>query len=287
MISDIHSPVDDYGWILGTHAHGIPYGTVADITGVAETPRVFNEVGDGRLFRVRGVARVPLDAKVITYGLFKPQGASITNFSLLAIGDGHINGMYGDGEESVVTEYFGDGSLRKLGGSAYSTTYNPEEKQLLFTFTGGYSSLSFTHGVWEGDGILYSFAGGDERATYDYAGSGTILTWNKLEEARTYWYNCSSIVEFQDLDYGFLVDSTNISITDLTTQTISNATAPTGVVRIGQGEIVTLDGTYNVPSAITIPTEYIDHNIILESEDQLLDLGHILDTVAMLSLIHI
>jgi len=281
LVSDIHSPVDDYGLILGTHAHGIPFGTVSDITGVAETPRVFNEVSEGGLIKITGKALLPLFASVLGTGLFKPQGASKTNFSLLAIGDGHINGMYGEGEDSISTEYFGDGSLRKLGGSAYSTTYNPEEKQLLFTFTGGYSSLSFTHGVWDGDGILYNFSGGDERATFDYAGSGTILTWNKLEEARTYWYNCSSIVEFQDLDYGFLVDSTNVSITDLTTQTISNATAPTGVVRIGQGEIVTLDGTYNVPSAITIPTEYIDHNIILESEDQLLDLGHILDTVAM------
>ena len=281
LISDIHSPVDDYGLILGTHAHGIPYGTVADITGTAETPRVFNEVSEGGLFKITGDAILPLFASIFGGGLFKPQGASITNFSLLAIGDGHINGMYGDGEESVVTEYFGDGSLRKLGGAAYSTAYNPEENQLLFSFTGGYTDLSFTHGVWDGDGILYSFAGGDERATFDYAGSGTILTWNKLEEARTYWYNCSSIVEFQDLDYGFIIDPSTVSITPLTTQTISDAIAPTGSVRVEQGEVVTLDGTYSVPLQTTTPTEFIDHNIILESEDQLLDLGHILDTVAM------
>ena len=282
LVSDIHSPVNDYGLILGTHAHGIPFGTVADITGVAKTPRVFNEVSEGILFKISGEAILPLFASVFGGGLFKPQGASKTNFSLLAPGDGHVNGMYGDGSYSFQVEHHGEGTFSTFSGGAESITVNPEEKQMLFSFTGGYSSLSFTHGTWYGSGRIKNLATlRAERTSYDYEGSGTILAWNKLEEARTYWYNCSSIVEFQDLDYGLLVDSTNISITDLTTQTISDATAPTGVVRIGQGEVVTLDGTYNVPSTTTIPTEFIDYNILLETEDQLLDHGHILDTVAM------
>ena len=282
LVSDIHSPTDDYGWILGTHAHGIPFGTVADITGTAGTPRVRTHVADGGLFRITGKALLPLFASVWGGGLFKPQGASKTNFSLLAIGDGHINGMYGNGEESVVTEYFGDGSLRKFGGGAESSTWNPTEKQMLFSFTGGYTDLKFTHGTWHGSGRIKNFATlRAERTSYDWVGSGTIITWNKLEEARTVAYNCSSIVEFQDLNYGFLVDPSTIPVTSLTTQTISDVTAPTGHVRVEQGEVVTLDGTYSVPTQSTTPTEFIDHNILLESEDLLLDHGHILDTVAM------
>ena len=281
LVSDIHSPTNDYGWILGTHAHGIPFGTVADITGTAGTPRVRTHVADGSgFFHITGKALLPLFASVFGGGLFKPQGASKTNFSLLAIGDGHINGMYGEGADSISTEYFGDGTFRKISGAADSATFNPEEKQMLFSFSGAYSSLSFTHGVWQGDGSLFNIGGGGQRVSYDYVGSGSLLTFNKLEEARTYFYNCSSIVPFLDLDYGLVVDSSSIPITDLSTQTISSdETAPTGVIRVGLGEVVTLGATYTLPSAQTVPTDFIDYNLVNESEDELLNFGHILDSV--------
>ena len=281
LVSEIHDPTTDYGWILGTHAHGIPFGTVADITGNAGTPRVRTHVADGSgFFHITGKALLPLFASVFGGGLFKPQGASKTNFSLLAIGDGHINGMYGEGTESISTEYFGDGTFRKLSGAAESATFNPDEKQMLFSFGGAYSSLSFTHGVWQGDGQLFNIGGGGQRVSYDYVGSGSLLTFNKLEEARTYFYNCSSIVPFLDLDYGLVVDSSSIPVTDLSTQTISSdETAPTGIVRIGLGEVVTLGATYTLPSTQTIPTEFIDYNLVNESEDELLNFGHILDSV--------
>ena len=281
LVSDIHSPTNDYGWILGTHAHGIPFGTVADITGTAGTPRVRTHVADGSgFFHITGKALLPLFASVFGGGLFKPQGASKTNFSLLAIGDGHINGMYGEGADSISTEYFGDGTFRKISGAADSATFNPEEKQMLFSFSGAYSSLSFTHGVWQGDGSLFNIGGGGQRVSYDYVGSGSLLTFNKLEEARTYFYNCSSIVPFLDLDYGLVVDSSSIPITDLSTQTISSdETATTGIIRVGLGEVVTLGATYTLPSAQTVPTDFIDYNLVNESEDELLNFGHILDSV--------
>ena len=280
LVSDIHSPTNDYGLILGTHAHGIPFGTVADITGTAATPRVRTHEVEGGLFRITGEAQLPVFANEYGGGLFKPQGASKTNFSLLAIGDGHINGMYGDVLDSTSTQYFGSGTFRKISGAAESATFNPEEKQMLFSFSGAYSSLSFTHGVWQGDGSLFNIGGGGQRVSYDYVGSGSLLTFNKLEEARTYFYNCSSIVPFLDLDYGLVVDSSSTPITDLSTQTISSdETAPTGNVRVGLGEVVTLGATYTLPSAQTVPTDFIDYNLVNESEDELLNFGHILDSV--------
>ena len=173
LVSDIHSPDEDYGWILGTHAHGIPYG-MFDITGNAGSPRTRSFTSEGGLFKITGEAILPLFASVFGTGLFKPQGASITNFSLLAIGDGHINGMYDEASYSFKVEHKGDGSFSTFSGAAESATWNPEEKQLLFSFTSGYSSLKFTHGTFEGDGILYNFAGGDERATFDWVGTGDI-----------------------------------------------------------------------------------------------------------------
>ena len=259
LVSDIHSPTNDYGWILGTHAHGIPFGTVADITGTAGTPRVRTHVADGSgFFHITGKALLPLFASVFGGGLFKPQGASKTNFSLLAIGDGHVNGMSGDATYTFHVEHHGEGIFSTFSGGAESLTFNPEEKQMLFSFTGGYTGLSFTHGTWHGSGRIKNFATLEaEKQSFDWVGSGTILTWNKLEEARTVAYNCSSIVEFQDLDYGFLVDPSTIPVTSLTTQTISDVTAPTGHVRVEQGEVVTLDGTYSVPVSythLTLPT---------------------------------
>ena len=76
------------------------------------------EIGDGRLFRLRGVARVPLDANEYGGGLFKPQGASKTNFSLLAIGYGHVNGMSGDATKTIDVEHHGEGIFSTFSGGA-------------------------------------------------------------------------------------------------------------------------------------------------------------------------
>ena len=282
LVNEVHSPTIDFGHILGTHAHGIPFGTVADITGVAEVPRVRTHVADGSgFFHITGKARLPVFANERGSGFIRPQGASITNFSLLAIGDGHINGMYGDVLDSTSTQYFGDGTIRKISGAAESLTFNPTERDMLFSFFGEHD-VRFSHGAWQGDGLLFNVGGGSQRAAFDYVGSGSILTFNKLEEARTYFYNCSSIVPFLDLDYGLLVDSSNVPVTTLSTQTISSdETAPTGIIRIGLGEVVTLGATYSIPTTTTVPTEFIDYNLVNESEDELLDFGHILDSVQM------
>ena len=285
-ISDPADEPRDYEWILGTVAMGQPaciYGEI-DITGVAKTPRVFNEIGDGRLFKLRGVARVPLDAKTFGTGLFKPQGASVTNFSLLAIGDGHINGMYGDASYNFQVEHRGEGRFSTFSGGAQSLTINPEEKQMLFSFTGGYTDLRFTHGTWHGSGRIKNLATLEaEKSTYDYVGSGSILTWNKLEEARTYWYNCSSIVEFQDLDYGLLVNPATYACVDASGNITLSTVASSGCTKVAPGQTLSLAPgvTYTVPQQITTPTEFIDYKLVKDNEDQLLDLGHILDTVAM------
>ena len=282
LISDIHSPVDDYGWILGTHAHGIPYG-MFDITGNASTPRVRKYESEGGLFKITGKALLPLFASVFGTGLFKPQGASKTNFSLQTFGSGYIPGMYDEATYSFQVEHHGEGTLRKFGGSAESSTWNPLEKQMLFSFTGGYSHLKFTHGTWVGSGRIKNLATLEaEKSTYDYVGSGSIITWNKLEEARTYFYNCSSIVPFPDLDYGLLVDTSNLPVTTLTTTTItSDETAPTGVVRVGVNEVVSLGATYTVPSSTTIPTFSEDYGFVYNPADEPRDYEWILGTVAM------
>ena len=219
--------------------------------------------------------------------------------------------MYDGATYSFQVEHYGDGIFSTFSGASESSTWNPTETQMLFSFIGGYSNLSFTHGTWEGDGILYNFAGGDERASFDWVGSGEIklrsnkpdhfllseLADYKLYDIKSRWlgsfqyepsdekhtecYNESAFVEFFDLDYGSLVDLSNTAVTPLSTQTIGTSTAPTGVVRVGQNEVVTISGTYTVPSTTTVPTTFIDYNLVNETQDELLNHGHILHTVSM------
>ena len=285
LVSEIHSPTDDYGWILGTHAHGIPYG-MFDIIGTAETPRAFRHIPDvvgSGLFKITGEALLPLFASVLGTGLFKPQGASITNFSLRAFGGGQIPGMYGESSYSFQVEHVGDGSLRKLGGSAYSTTYNPEERQLLFSFTG--ERIAESKSIREiGSGRIKNLATREsEKNTYDYVGSGSILTWNKLEEARAVAYNCSSIVPFPDIDYGFIVDPSTYVCVDASGNITTSQVAASGCIKTTPGQTLSIAPgvTYTVPSQTTVPTDSESYGSISDPADEPRDYEWILGTVAM------
>ena len=108
------------------------------------------------------------------------------------------------------------------------------------------------------------------------------IKYELSDEKHTEVYNESAFVPSVDYDYGLLVDPTQTPVTTLTTTTVtSDETAPTGVIRVGLNEVVSFGATYTVPQQTTTPTEFIDYNIVNETEDGLWDHGHILDTVAM------
>ena len=272
----------EYGWILGTVTHGMPscvYGEL-DVSGSAAIQFVPNWVGSGLLI-LTGEARLPLFASHTTEGDFGPiYGEAITNFSLGAPGDGlyHIGG---EGLSSIGRKEIGEGLFSTFSGSAESITWNPEETQMLFSFTGGYSNLEFTYGTFEGSGILWNFAGGDERGTFSYSGSGSLLTFNKLEEARTYWYNCSSIVEWQNLDYGLLVSAAQAPcVTDSGIKT-SDVNAVSGCIKVAPGTTLALDvgSTYTIPSHLTQPVSFEDYGSVTKLAAPTKEYGWILGTV--------
>ena len=284
-ITRIAEATPDYGWILGTTTHGMPsciYGEL-DISGSASTQHVQRFIGGTRGYiNVYGVARLPLFASHTTLGMFGHlRGEAITSLSIDSAADGlyHIGG---DSLTSLTREEIGDGIFSTFSGAADSTTYNPDEKQMLFSFTGGYSDLKFTYGAFEGDGILWSFAGGAERGTYSYTGSGSILTFNKLEEAVTHWYNCSSVIEWQDLDYGLLVSAAQAPCVLDSGDKTTDVTAPSGCIKVAPNTILSVapNNTYTVPSHLTTATEFEYYDSVAKIAEGTKDHGWILGTVA-------
>ena len=280
-ITRIAAATRDYDWILGTTTHGMPsciHGEL-DISGAAGIQFVPNWVGDGQI-RITGVAKLPLFASHTTEGMFSHlRGEAITNFSLLGAGDGLFN-IVSDTLTNIGRKEIGEGILSTLSGAADSTTWNPEETQMLFSFTGAYSSLKFSHGTFTGDGILFNFSGGEERGTYSYTGSGSILTFNKLEEAITSSYNCSSIVEFGIFDYGRLVDLSNASCVHDSGDKTTDVTAVSGCIKVAPNTTLSVapSNTYTIPSQITVPSTYVDYGSITRIAEATPDYGWILGT---------
>ena len=91
-------------------------------------------IGSGVLYAFSGSAE-STSIGAVAGGLFKIGSKAYTLFSLLHPASGIIK-VTGTGAESTSTEYTGSGSLRKFSGAAESATFNPLERQMLFSFTG-------------------------------------------------------------------------------------------------------------------------------------------------------
>ena len=108
--------------------------------------------------------------------------------------------------EATVTrarDFVGFGSLRKLSGAAESITWNPEEKQMLFSFLGTGAEATTTKLLSQGGVLTVRGTSGDPLLTfaeqpevqiavsgdsydlraYGYAGSGRITNVNNVDEA--------------------------------------------------------------------------------------------------------
>ncbi len=310
LVSEIASPTWDYGWILGTTAHGRPYG-LFDITGGASVPVAANEVSEGGLIKITGKAILPLFASVFSDGLFKIQSDSLTNFSLLAPGDGHIPGMYGESDNAFTPNWNGSGTLWSMGGASETATFNPDEKQMLFSFTGGITSEKHTEAYF-GSGRIRNFATIEaEKQSFDWVGTGQItirsdkpdlyrlyeLAEFKLSDIERRWlgsfryepsdekhtecYNLSAWVDFPRLDYGYLVYPALTSCVDISGNITVDTTAPSGCMKVPDGTTLSLDATYTVPLQQTTPTTSIDYDLVSNPGHETLDYGHLLDTPAM------
>ena len=217
------------------------------------------EIGSGTIRALSGAAETTL-VSTESDGLYKITGNSTVTASLLHVGSG---------------------SLKRLSGAAESITFNPEERQILFSFTGTLTERYTQDHV--GEGVLFTLQTAVEKSVFDYVGSGDLFGLNNLEEAKVYDYNCSSIVEYRYLDYSLIVDRTNLAVTQIGTTTISTpTTAPSGAVQIINGATVTIapGGSYTVPNQLSTPQYFEDFGTVTKKAAPRTDYGWILGTVA-------
>ena len=287
-VTETHTPYEVWGNILD-NSNLMPFGGIKIDPYRKGSGYKFNPcwVGRGGI-RVFGDAKLPLFASVFTEGGFSIFGDAKTNFSLLQPADGlfKIHSFTNTPRSRI---HIGSGSLRKLSGSATSLTVNPDEKQLLFSFTGEHQ-VRFGYGTFEGHGNIKNLAGGIETGTFDYVGSGSIITWNKLEEAITSSYNCSSIIPWVDLDYGLILDRNNTTCISDSGDKTTDITASSGCVKVDSGTVLSIapTNTYTIPSQQTVASITEDYGTITRIAAATRDYDWILGTTThgMPSCIH-
>ena len=162
----------DYGWILDSSDLRTPYGLFRISSETDVIPNAtFNFVSDGTppIFRIVGKTALPLDVSEEGTGtLFATGGAAETS----------TNAVYGQGlwkfsGDSILArarDFIGSGSLKKFNGLAESLTFNPEEKQMLFSILG--SGTEKHTEVYIGSGNLFTFSGASESITNVQVGGG-------------------------------------------------------------------------------------------------------------------
>ena len=217
-----------------------------DISGIAQTPRARDFVGTGSLWTASGAAEAVGTNPPESTVLFEYAGAGtekhverwvgdsaqytisgeVTDIQLTKhwTGSGSIS-LSGTAVERQTDDWVGSGSLFTAAGAAESTTTNPPENTVLYTWTGagtekhteryvGDTAQYTTSGVadtrftpnWNGSGGLFATAGtaesvstsevttglftiygdGDTSRTRPYVGSGSITLSGSSTESQTF-----------------------------------------------------------------------------------------------------
>ena len=150
------------------------------------SPSVYGWITDGKVrsFTVHGTADVDYSPAMDSRGILLLRGTSTESFCL---------------------EYSGSGLFKKFSGAAESITWNPDEKQILFSFIGVGSEKQTDNYI--GTGLLHTFSGavesrtssddiaaglfrvggsGHSSETDTYIGSGVFSTFSGLSESTTW-----------------------------------------------------------------------------------------------------
>ena len=283
----------DYGYVRETPDVRLDFGHILTTSNIMPCGLfTFNkEIGSDNKFtpnwngvggiKVGGGAEVPLDVGVFGTGFFKKLGGAAETVAVAEESKDlfRVNGSADIGITAIVLSE--GGTLFGIGGAAESFTANPEEKQILFSFTGTLTEKYSPDHV--GEGVLFTLETAVEKSVFSYSGSGDLFGFNNLEEARVYDYNCSSIVAYTERDYGLIVDRNNLAVTQIGTITISApTTGPTGAIQVAIGATVTIapGGSYTVPNQLSTPQYFEDYGSVTKRAAPLHDYGWILGTIA-------
>ena len=154
---------------------------------------LFSFIGEGSSTRTRSESG---------QGTIKISGNATTHWVPSIVGSGTTR-VSGEATTTRARDFVGFGTLRKISGAAESITWNPEEKQMLFSFMGEGSKARTSRELSQGGVLTVRGTSGDplltfaeqpevqiaisgdsyDLRTHAYAGSGTISNVNNLDES--------------------------------------------------------------------------------------------------------
>ena len=166
-----------------------PASGLITITGDADTDRARSFIGSGSLRKISGAAESVTFNPDEKQMLFSFTGESTIKHTEVYVGvdtpirlrRGSLSDFQtydfqpnwnafgvitvsGDVGVNFVPNNVGFGNIFTIGGSAEAVTFNPDEKQMLFSFTGELAERTTASHV--GEGNLFAFSGGAERVAY-------------------------------------------------------------------------------------------------------------------------
>jgi hypothetical protein len=188
----------------GDIARSRPYigsGSLRKLSGAAES-LTFNPDEKQMLFSFLGQGKVTKTKSKVGQGTVKTLGDAIGIFSPVHIGSGTTR-VSGNATVVRARDFVGFGSLRKLSGAAEALTFNPLEKQMLFSFTGVGADSRTSKLLSQGGTLAVRGTSGDPLLTFAeqprveiditgdsidlrvhaYQGSGRISNVNSADDA--------------------------------------------------------------------------------------------------------
>ena len=135
-------------------------------------------VGTGQIWE-RGRAITRLIAPYHASGTLRLSGLS-TTFYVPSIATDGILPFRSFTTQRTLVHQLGTGTLKKFSGAAESVTFNPEDRQLLFSVNGN-SDITFTPN-WNGSGTVLVDGAIVEKYAPAYVGSGKLPSVSSVDE---------------------------------------------------------------------------------------------------------
>jgi len=228
-----------------------------------------------------------VDGKVRSFQFLGTGGESIPRFYTSEGGSLRISNEPVAVGQTIHT--FGDGNFSHFGGAAESSTWNPEEKQMLFSFTGGATDIQHRQ-TFVGSGRLRNLGTRKAEATiFQYYGSGGLQLkprkpskglYETDHEKHTQVYTQDSYRRYNELDYGTLVNQGNLNCVAASGTISTNTTATSGCITVAPGTTLAIapSNTYTVPTIQTTPSTIEDYGLVSTATPVSRDYGWILDS---------
>ena len=278
LVADLNATQVEYGRVV--HVGNLESFGFFKTLNAASWKATSAWVGEGNLISF-GRQTSPAVYGIITDGQVKGLSGTADVYYSPAFDGRGILPLQGNSGIGIGIGIFGSGTLFTIASADDSFLPTWTSRGYLGKITGAARDITLVHET--GFGNLFTFSGGQQRATNAFAGSGGFkLVSRKPElpelsdEKHTQRYTNDSIIEFSKADYGYLTICHPSDIEDVS-GTLSG-TSSGCIVRIGSTASIDPGTTYGASQGANAPSNFIDYGLISEPAAPQVDFGEILTT---------